>query len=150
MDADPVERPAPAGEPAVLDRPLPGLAIPLADDLLVFAAHGAEAVVELGAVPVRGADRRGVTVVMHLVRTDGRGTWTPGLWWPDEPAATWAGTERRLEPDAVALPVVPDADGVDRQVRVLLRLRPRGTGRRCGAVVRAEVRFPLGTGVGSW
>lgn len=127
----------------MLARPLPGLVIPLAEDLVVSASNGEETVFDLGSVPVRGAVPEDVTVVLHLLRCSGRGTWCPGLSWPDGGGPRWADDERRLAPEAVALPVSSDGDGVDRQVGVLFRLRPLGPSRRCAVVIRAEARFSL-------
>lgn len=120
----------------------PDLVLPLRQDVLVRAVRE-EVWVELGLVPVRAGHDPALIVVLRIQPQAGRGTWTPGLWWPDEPEARWGDDERRLVPEALALPLYADTDGVERYVRVMVRLRPLGPARRAEAWFSAEARIPV-------
>ena len=119
-----------------------GLRIPLAPTTRLRATLGQEVCQALGTVPVAGGDPRGVMVVVHIEQTEGRGTLLTGLRYPDDPEPIWADAPLRLETGAFAVPIIPEADGQDRLIGVLLRLQPLGVGRTCSAWVQAYLQLP--------
>lgn len=119
-----------------------GLRIPLWQSLPIRAALGQERVWEPGVVPVNGQNPQGAMVIVHIEETEGRGRIKTGLRWPDMAEPIWADEEKRLEPCAFAIPILPDADGCDQSVTVLLALQPLGPLGLCNAIVSVYLQLP--------
>lgn len=117
------------------------LVMPLLQRVVVRAVRQ-EVMLELGRIPVRRGMEPAVVVIVDARVIAGRGRWTPGFWWPDEPEPRWADDDRPLRDDRVALPLFADEDGVERYVQVMVRLRPMGPARRAEMAFSAEARFP--------
>ena len=120
----------------------PGLHIPLTPSACFRATLGEELRVELGSVLLSGADPRGLIVVVDVGQTEGRGRVRSGLRFPEDPEPVWSETVLPLNPQRFAIPMIPEADGQDRLMTVVLRLQPLGVGRACSAWIQAYLQFP--------
>lgn len=117
-------------------RALPPILLPLSEPVGVVARRGEAAQWELGQVLVPPGAAGGTCVEVHLARTSGRGRWRVGVWWADEPEPRWSEPARRLERDAVAVPIVPEGV-LEQRVRVMVEVQPVGPAGQAGGVFAA-------------
>ncbi len=117
----------------------PLLLLPLSEPVGVVAVRGEAAWWELGRVRLPAAPGAGVEI--HLARAEGRGRWRAGLWWDDEAGPRWQDGERRLQRDAVLLPLgtLDDAAG-EATARVMVEVLPLRPSTRAAAIFAAWFR----------